>query len=240
MPVSKMLISPGIHDQLGQDGVTEVAASLWPVDCQTCGQPLGGQPPALCVDDMMAFAYASLHHKHCRTPAWNDQGPVIASGSSQPTLTHRTRLFMFPLLDSHGAAGLLPAMIVNPAMESVFLERDLTGRWRPQPARTFAAAGLVPPGPGLRLHTPIDGAWGQFTAGIVTITMVNPPHEVYECALAPQDGPFRRLIIQEGGIMLAIFQAVDPHSADLPAQVQQALSHGHVLCGWVALRGHRR
>ncbi len=66
MAVGKMLTSLDIEDVLGQDGVSEVAASLWPVDCQTCGQPLGSRPPALCVDDLVGFAMATLHHGRCR------------------------------------------------------------------------------------------------------------------------------------------------------------------------------
>ena len=52
MAIGKMLTSPGIEGRLGEDGVAEAAASLWPEDCQTCGRPLGPRPPALCIDDL--------------------------------------------------------------------------------------------------------------------------------------------------------------------------------------------
>ena len=53
MTVGEVLISGEIKDHLGDSGVTEVTGWLWAVDCQTCGRPLGSDPPALCVDDMV-------------------------------------------------------------------------------------------------------------------------------------------------------------------------------------------
>jgi hypothetical protein len=186
------------------------------------------------VDD--ATAYAALHHKGCRVPEWNDEGLVIfGHGSSQPTLTHLTRLFMLPLQGGGQTAELLPMMIVNPAMESVFLERDPRERWRPQPGKIFAAAGLASPGPGLHLRAPINGARGHFTDEAVTITMLNPPHDVYECGLTTEHGTFRRLITEQGGIMLGVTQAVNPDADNLPAQFHRALREGRVLRGWVTL-----
>lgn len=63
MAIGKMLTSPDIEGRLGEDGVAETAASLWPEDCQTCGRPLGPRPPALCVDDLGSFVMATLHHE---------------------------------------------------------------------------------------------------------------------------------------------------------------------------------
>ena len=80
MAVGKMLISPDIEDRLGKNGVSEVAASLWPVDCQTCGQSLGSRPPSLCVDDLVGFVMATLHHGRCRASEWNHQGRENSCG----------------------------------------------------------------------------------------------------------------------------------------------------------------
>ena len=40
------------RDKLGDAGLAEVTAGLWAADCQTCGRALGGEPPALCVDEL--------------------------------------------------------------------------------------------------------------------------------------------------------------------------------------------
>jgi hypothetical protein len=238
MAIGKMLLTPETQDKLGRDGVAELAAWVWPVDCQTCGAPLGSSPPALCVDDLATFAVASLHHDHCRAPAWSD-GPLAGPSASQAQLSHRTRLIMLPLT---GGAGreLMPVMVVNPGMESVFLAPSPDGRWRPQHHNSFPVAGLVPPGRGLKLHVPVSGARARLTAATVEVTLTVPPGSTYICDLAPQDEPFRRQITSQRGIMLAISHAVDPACAGLAAQFGQATrTPGRVLAGWVAL-GERR
>src|SRR5262245_2078013 len=93
MAVAKMLISPDIKDKLGDDGVSEVSGWLWPRDCQTCGRKLGARPPALCVDDVITFALASLHHQQCRAPAW---APGLAGLPPGDMITHGTRLMLLP------------------------------------------------------------------------------------------------------------------------------------------------
>jgi hypothetical protein len=82
------LIDERTRSRLGEDAMQEVLASLWPGDCQTCGQSLGSTPPALLVDDLGILTKASLHHRACRAPAWND-GLVIMTSSAE-LLTWRT------------------------------------------------------------------------------------------------------------------------------------------------------
>ncbi len=102
MVLGNVLISPDTRANLGPAGVAELTASLWPVDCQTCGRPLGAQPPALAVDDVTAFAWASLHHQRCRAPGmeqWpghhpdRSRGipPVPAGDDADPWLPPRGR-----------------------------------------------------------------------------------------------------------------------------------------------------
>jgi hypothetical protein len=68
-------------------GVAPVSGtSLWPVDCQTCGQPLGVAPPVLFVDDFGQTAFASLHHRSCREPRWNDDTTAEMSGGATSQL----------------------------------------------------------------------------------------------------------------------------------------------------------
>ena len=237
MTVSKMLTSTDIEARLGKEGVAEAAASLWPVDCQTCGQPLGLRPPALCVDDVGTFAMATLHHDRCRAPGWND-GPL--TGTSGALVTHRTRLAMPPLSDLRGTGlGQIPVMVVNPSMENVILVPDDDGKWHPQMHAAFSAMGMAPPGPELRVYKPITGAAARLTPSAVTITMKMPaPSDAYECALTASDTRFAEEISSQRGIMLAVTYAADPDSDDdLVSQVQDALRTGRMLCGWVSLSG---
>jgi hypothetical protein len=237
MSVSKVLLSPDIERELGQDGVAEVAASLWAVDCQTCGRSLGTRPPSLCVDDLRMFAMATLHHERCRAPAWN-QGSITGQGGAY--VSHRTRLVMLPLSDLTGTEGSLnsiPVMLVNPSMENVILTQD-DGKWHPQMHAVFGAMGMVPPGPGLRLYKPINGATARLTATAVTITMQQPaPSDTYTCGLTANDASFAREIADQRGILLAATYDVDPDAGDvdLTRQFQSALRDGRLLCGWVPL-----
>ena len=237
MAVGEMIISPDIDDRLGKDGVSEVAASLWPVDCQTCGQSLGSRLPSLCVDDLVAFVMATLHHERCRASEWNYERAVRTSAAD--VVTHRTRLVMPPLSDL-GVAGsglsVIPVMLVNPSMESVILVLDDGGTWHPQLHAVWAAMGMVPPGPGLRPYKPIAGAAARLTGAAVTITLRRPaPADAYECGLTEADGLFPSEIVSQGGVMLAVTYVADPHSDDLARQFRDALRGGRVLFGWVPL-----
>jgi len=232
--IGKMLVSADTRDQLGgAEGVAAVAACLWPGDCQTCGRVLGQDPPALCVDDLSEFAYASVHHPACRAPGWNDSSSIATT--SRPLVSHRTRLVMLPMADG-GKRELVPVMVINPALESVFLAPGQDGRWRPETSATFTALGLVPPGPDLKLDQPVSGAYAGLTGAAVVITLTIAPFDSYACDLAPGDAPFHREITSQRGILMAVTQAVDPASAGLVSQFQQALRQRNLLCGWVALR----
>lgn len=237
MSIGKMLISADTRDKLGgPEGVAAVDACLWAADCQTCGRPLGQDPPALCVDDLSEFAYASVHHPACRAPGWNDSSSI--AGTSRPLVSHRTRLVMLPMSAGDGGErDLMPVMVINPALESVFLAPGQDGRWRPGPAGTFAALGLVPPGSELKLHQPVSGAYAELTGGGVVITLTMAPFDSYACDLTSGDASFRREITGQGGILMAITQAVDPASPGLASQFKRALRQRNLLCGWIALRG---
>jgi len=78
---SEVIASKGVRTRLGA-ALGEVCGWLWPEDCQTCGRALGGQQPALCVDDHGAFAVASLHHPKCRRTEWNDSGSTALSDAA--------------------------------------------------------------------------------------------------------------------------------------------------------------
>jgi hypothetical protein len=56
--------------ELGEAGLAEVTAGLWAQDCQSCGLSLGGEPPALCVDELSGYATAGLgrHRASVITP----------------------------------------------------------------------------------------------------------------------------------------------------------------------------
>lgn len=141
------------RDILGDDGIAEVTGSLWAGDCQSCGRPLGGEPPALCVDDAVTYATASLHHSRCRPAAWNDGSVIYLAGGANLSWTSLS--FMLPAMAGR-KADPRPAMLLNPGLEMIFLEPS-GGGWRTGYAKWFTKSGMVPPGRRLRLQRPLPG-----------------------------------------------------------------------------------
>ena len=124
MSVEKALISERVTSELGEEGLRDLLASLWAVDCQKCGKFLGEEPPSLCVDDSIIFATASLYHPGCRASQWNDSGVITHSGIDAITWNAAAGIMV---LDRAGKPDPTPMMLINPGLESVVLERRQQG-----------------------------------------------------------------------------------------------------------------
>jgi hypothetical protein len=155
------------RDKLGEAGLAEVTAILWAQDCQTCGHALGGEPPALCVDELRGYATAGLHHRRCRPPGWNDSSLIITS--SGEVLSWQACALLLPGVPG-AQPGPRPALLVNPGLEQVTL-KPAGGAWRPGYEAPFEALGLVPPGPDLVLNRPVTGATAWLGAGEVSVSL---------------------------------------------------------------------
>ncbi|QDQ09722.1 hypothetical protein [Streptomyces spectabilis] len=135
MAVSRLRTDAVTKGRLGPRVIDDLKAGLWPVDCQSCGRPLGRWTAAaleVAADD--DFATASLHHPRCRRPAWQD-GPPGASGE-RPLLSWRAGCTLLP------PSGL-PIFLVNPSYECALLRRaDDTG-WRVATLEPFVRLGLA-------------------------------------------------------------------------------------------------
>ena len=105
MAVGTLWVSELTRQRLGDDGLAELAACLWPVDCQSCGRLLGDDPPAVCVDDLAGIAIASLHHPRCRLPGWNESMVVVAGSGQYTTFVARMVLLRSPWPAARGKSG---------------------------------------------------------------------------------------------------------------------------------------
>jgi hypothetical protein len=142
--------------KLAGDALSEVLVALWPGDCQSCGTSLGPDKPALAIDDLHVVTRATVHHRACRAPRWNDSQTLQTPTSA--LLTWRTVVLLLPFQASRRvirAAGLL----VNPGLEEVWLTEDASG-WRPCLEPAFAAAGLTDPAQGIPIGNPAAGVTG--------------------------------------------------------------------------------
>jgi hypothetical protein len=234
MAVEEVLICEEIRDNLGAEGLKEVCACLWPVDCQTCGRFLGEDPPSLCVDDMMVSVSASLHHPACRAPEWNDSSHF--SYSREANLSFVTAGVRMPArYGDHDTS--LPMMLVNPGLEQVPLEHDGDRqRWRVRPSSCFTNAGLTTAKHGVELGQLIDGAIVRLTDDSVEVTLQVPPYQTYDC---PAEQSFVDEARAFDGILLGVTHALNPHQVSFPV-FDQALSQGLILTGKVAFHGAKR
>lgn len=120
----------------------EVCGWLWPKDCQTCGRAIGGQRPALCVDNQGAYAYASLHHSGCRHADWSESGGIGVGGGVNLSWTSRAWPGL-PLVLGDGnevEVDPRPFVLVNPGLEMVFLKPSRTAGSRSFPRRSARQA----------------------------------------------------------------------------------------------------
>jgi hypothetical protein len=220
-------------DELGREGLAELAEHLWAGDCQTCGRPLGDQRAALLVDDLMASASASLHHPHCQRPEWNDSGGIKMSSAEQ--LTHFTCSLMipFPATRSDGhPVEQRPMLLVNPGLELVMLRRGPDDRWRVATVDLYAYHGLHLPSADLRNlapEQPVPGVQGRLTAAGLVIEF---PHTSWTASVEPT---FDARVRELGGVVLAVTTMVHPGRLTTLQPLAAAVKAGQVAMGWVAV-----
>jgi len=203
-----------------------VLAALWPGDCQSCGTSLGSAKPSLAIDDLHVFTRATVHHRACRAPEWNDSR-ALQTSSSAPVTWH-TVVLLLPFQDGRRtirAAGLL----VNPALEEVSLAEDASG-WHPCLEPAFAAAGLTAAAHGMPVGNPAAGVTGYrsqtaFSAGLTGCM------ERYTCAAEPE---IRAAAAKLYGFVLIVTHAADPHQLTR-GNLMDAFASPLTLAGWAQL-----
>jgi hypothetical protein len=230
--LSELLCDRTTETRLGEAGLALVRASLWPEDCQTCGYPLGAGTPVLHIDDFGESVWASLHHRACRQPRWNDDTAVEVSAG--PRISWSARALTFPTRDN-GATIEYPVLLVNPGLETIMLEGG-DGDWHPELGAHLRAAGLVPPGLDLRLEQPVGGAVAHVGRGEITVTITTPPSFTYQ---APAHADTLARARELGGILLILTHSVHPGQltpGSFKQDVVTVLRPGQALAGWVAER----
>lgn len=215
--------------ELGRDGLRDLAAHLWPKDCQTCGWELGTEPPALVVQDFMVFMAAGLHHQRCRAPSWRDNTTL----TSQALLSYDVTAFEVPFRrgEKDPTVDLRPFFLVNPSLEQVMISETADG-WRVNTVEMWQRAGLHTPGPGFVIDKPVP----DFTADLVDGTLSVTVDTVGQRWELPVNAGFQRAVRTLGGVTLAVSTAAVPSQLDA-GQVAALLLSGEAALGWVALAG---
>jgi hypothetical protein len=136
----EVFIAHAVADLIDRDSLARWLTNLWPVTCQTCGEPLGTKAD-ISADGPLGDSRVliSMHHSACR-----------ASGITPPDgpvqMNRPTASFAAGYLAKAGKPGArdFPVMVVNPSCEQLLLERDGAGGWRNATLDEFAALGLSP------------------------------------------------------------------------------------------------
>lgn len=224
-----VVVSAAVRDKLGPS-LDQILDSLWVIDCQTCNQPLPGRRPALSVDDFSIFASASLHHHECRQSTWNEAHQIRAAAGA--TLSHHTFCALMTVAyGDNGEEGLKPFVLVNPGLEMIYIARTALGHWTVQPNKAFVDAGFTPPP---LTSTPAPGAVAALRRKQLTICFHNALIGPFDVTLNDEA---RNLVRADGGAVVLMTHAIDPHEITDPAQLGPALRGERTVMGYATLAG---
>ena len=191
------------RDRLTTIGLAQVRASLHAGSCQTCGKSLGSDLPVLVVNDIGAWAHAGLHHRNCRAPVWNAGTVMQVSGNADTTWRARAALLPFP------GYGTLPALIVNPSLESVVLQpQGEDGSWRAVLHAVFSNMGMVAVDQPLDRDHPLKGIAAEVGPNEVAVRLKPPAPS--DCYSAPAERAVIERVRELGQIVFIVTHAVDP------------------------------
>lgn len=221
-------VNKEIKGNIGVEGLWQLAANLWPADCQTCGQPLGEEIPALVVHDITVIAAASLHHTRCHAASWNEG---LASGiSSQHHLSYRTRSALLPT-EVNGNPDPMPAALVNPSLEQAMLRKN--PEWSVSTMSHFRDhCGLT----GIDARQPVPEAYAQIHPGGILAVLLERTGQGWEFDINEPLG-LREAILRRHGVALGVTTSYLPteHFATV-ADFATAMQSGQMALGWVTLR----
>jgi hypothetical protein len=136
----ELFIARAVADLIDRDSLTRWLTSLWPVACQTCGEPLGSKAD-ISADGPTGDTRVliSMHHSACRPSG-------ITPPDGRVKMNRPTSSFVAGYLAAAGKPGThdFPVMVVNPSCEQLLLEHDGAGGWRNATLDEFTALSLRP------------------------------------------------------------------------------------------------
>lgn len=208
--------------------------NLWPVVCQTCGEPLGTKAD-LSADHLPGGdgeIRLSLHHSACRP-----SGAAPAQGTVTGPATSSFAIGCLSISGELSPDDLPPAMAINPSCEQIRLARGSDGKWRNTTLDQFAAIGMIPaagelPPPVPQLHANLDG--DQLTVSVLG-------DESAKWTLTPPASALEQL--QRHQCLVVSVTTKGLPTLMLPEDLTSTFADPECLVGWVWLgnpRRHRR
>jgi hypothetical protein len=142
---------------IGLDVARSWVTNLWPVACQTCGEPIVTKADLSADQAGDTTVMLSLHHSSCR--------PSGATPPATAMVAPTSSFVTGSITATPGQPGTrdFPAVVVNPSCEQLLLERDTDGSWRNATLDQFIELGFRPPSGDLfppyvpRIRAALDG-----------------------------------------------------------------------------------
>jgi hypothetical protein len=136
----QVFIANEVSSLIDREGLARWVTNLWPVACQTCGEPLVTKAD-ISADGPIGDnrVLISMHHSACRPSGITPPGGRVR-------MNRPTSSFVAGYLAKDGKPGAhdFPVMVVNPSCEQLLLEHDAAGGWQNATLEGFAELGLRP------------------------------------------------------------------------------------------------
>ena len=223
----EIYMADAVGDIIAPEALRPWLTNLWPLACQTCGEPLG------CKADLSADGpidgekiLISLHHSSCRPSGTT---PPDGFTMSWPTTSFAAGYLARP--DGKPRRSDIPVIVINPSCEQLQLAQDPSGAWRNATVEAFTGLGLARadghPPPAVRdMEAEIDG-----DHLIVTVTGYIPHAPDHEFALKPPQHVLDQVRRMEG-IAVSIITKVVP-SILTPEELPTAFHDEEAVTGWI-------
>ncbi|MFC0107936.1 hypothetical protein [Kibdelosporangium aridum] len=229
MALRRLLADPFTRSELGREGLEELSRNLWPGRCQTCGDQLGEDAPAVVVDDFGETVTATLHHAACQEPRW---APATLP-SMQLYLSTTLCLAPVPFGDP-SEADFWPTVLANPSLEQVSLRRDQRDRFRAATVDIYREMGLVRP--------PVTMPVANNQVGIRS--WLTETQLIVQCGtrfwmLSHGNDPVAESYLAEirrrRGVALGVSTALDPLHVEDPEPIKRVMRAGDVALTFAPL-----
>jgi hypothetical protein len=211
--------------QLGPSGMVEVGRNLWARRCQTCGEELGEETPALVVFEQPEVIEASLHHPRCCPPQWTQlPRPLEASPA-----TDSIRIVALP----QAVGCMLPVLLINPSLERVGVRCDPRLGWLVTTVDTWAAYGLTPPDSRgeIDMTAPASGADAWYIDGELVVRVGTTSWRLQVEGGHPE---ITDALAERGGVAVLVSTALDPAALVDPTPVNRVVTTGDAACGFTS------
>jgi hypothetical protein len=216
-----------VADLIDPDSLARWLTNLWPVACQTCGEPLGTKAD-ISADGPLSGnrVLISMHHSACRPSGITPPGGRVR-------MNRPTSSFVAGYLAKDGKPGThdFPVMVVNPSCEQLLLEHDGAGGWRNATLDEFATLGLRPAAG--NFPPPARQIRADLRDDRLTVTIGADPPGVHTWAISPPPH-VREQLRHYRGLALSLTTKAPP-TLLTPEDLPGAFNDPEALVSWVDL-----